>query len=264
MAGIIATNAILKNDRDQETAMERLSTGLRINSASDDAAGLAISQRMSAEVSGLKMANRNANDAISMLETAEGASVEIMSILQRMRELALQSATDTNSSTDRQALDLEFGQMFDEMQSIASQTTWNTMTIMNGGAPGATDVINDDVDLMEATIQLGKNATQTTVITLKSWDPRNTLDAEAIPGRIARDGLAADDLLLVGARVTNIQAPEPFLVAQLPTSPIRLMDRPDSLRVVMMQQMAALILRAALRMRTRESQSKRGLQQVMP
>jgi flagellin len=198
MAGIIATNAIIKNDRDQETAMERLSTGLRINSAGDDAAGLAISERMSAEVSGLKMANRNANDAISMLETAEGASVEIMSILQRMRELALQSATDTNSSTDRQALDLEFGQMFDEMQSIASQTTWNTMTIMNGGAPGATDVINDDVDLMEATIQLGKNATQTTVITLKSWDPRNTLDAEAIPGRIARDGLAADDFAVGG------------------------------------------------------------------
>ena len=78
MAGIIATNAIIQNDRAQETAMERLSTGKRINSAGDDAAGLAISERMRAEVSGLKIATRNANDAISMLETAEGASVEIV------------------------------------------------------------------------------------------------------------------------------------------------------------------------------------------
>ena len=77
MAGIIATNSILQNERDQETAMERLSTGKRINSAGDDAAGLAISERMAAEVSGLTMAARNSNDAISMLETAEGATVEI-------------------------------------------------------------------------------------------------------------------------------------------------------------------------------------------
>ena len=132
MAGIIATNAIIQNDRDQETAMERLSTGKRINSAGDDAAGLAISERMRAEVSGLKIATRNANDAISMLETAEGASVEIVEMLQRMRELAVQAATDTNSATDRAALDLEFGQLMQEMISIASNTTWNTMTVMNG------------------------------------------------------------------------------------------------------------------------------------
>jgi flagellin len=192
MAGIIATNAIIKNDRDQETAMERLSTGLRINSAGDDAAGLAISERMSAEVSGLKQANRNANDAISMLETAEGASVEIMAMLQRMRELSLQSATDTNSDSDRVALDLEFGQLFDEIQTIASQTTWNTMTIMNGGAPGAADLTTSAVVKMTATIQLGKNANQNTVISIKSWDPRNTIDDRTAPGRNARDGLAAD------------------------------------------------------------------------
>ena len=131
MAGIIATNAIISNDRDQEQAMERLSTGKRINSAGDDAAGLAISQRMQAEVSGLKMATRNANDAISMLETAEGASVEITDMLQRMRELAVQAATDTYSLTDRLALDLEFGQLMQEIQNIASQTTWNTMTAVS-------------------------------------------------------------------------------------------------------------------------------------
>ena len=135
MAGIIATNAILQNERDQETAMERLSTGKRINSAGDDAAGLAITERMAAEVSGLTMAARNSNDAISMLETAEGATVEIMEMLQRMRELAVQAATDTYSLTDRLSLDLEFGQLMTEIVSIASNTTWNTMTVLNGGAP---------------------------------------------------------------------------------------------------------------------------------
>lgn len=192
MAGIIATNAIIGNDRAQEQAMERLSTGKRINSAGDDAAGLAISQRMQAEVSGLKMATRNANDAISMLETAEGASVEITDMLQRMRELAVQAATDTYSLTDRLALDLEFGQLMQEIQNIASQTTWNTMTVMNGGAPGlTTDVITSDVDLMNATIQLGKAATQTTTLTLKSWDPRNTIDFAHRNERTVRAGFTA-------------------------------------------------------------------------
>ena len=192
MAGIIATNAIITNDRDQEQAMERLSTGKRINSAGDDAAGLAISQRMQAEVSGLKMATRNANDAISMLETAEGASVEITDMLQRMRELAVQAATDTYSLTDRLALDLEFGQLMQEIQNIASQTTWNTMTVMNGGAPNlVADVTTSDVDLMNATIQLGKAATQTTTLTLKSWDPRNTIDFARVNERTARAGFTA-------------------------------------------------------------------------
>ena len=192
MAGIIATNAIISNDRDQEQAMERLSTGKRINSAGDDAAGLAISQRMQAEVSGLKMATRNANDAISMLETAEGASVEITDMLQRMRELTVQAATDTYSLTDRLALDLEFGQLMQEIQNIASQTTWNTMTVMNGGAPNlTTDVLTSDVDLMNATIQLGKAATQTTTLTLKSWDPRNTIDFAHRNERTLRAGFTA-------------------------------------------------------------------------
>ena len=198
MSGIIATNAIIKNERDQSTAMERLSTGLRINSAGDDAAGLAISERMAAEVSGLTMANRNAQDAISMLETAEGASVEIVSMLQRMRELALQASTDTNSATDRVALDLEFGQLMNEIQNIASQTTWNTMTIMNGGAPGATDLTTDAVVQMQANIHLGKNASQSTVVSIKSWDPRNTIDVDTAPGRIARDGLAASTFAVGG------------------------------------------------------------------
>jgi flagellin len=179
IAGKIATNAIIRNDRLQETAMERLSTGLRINSAKDDAAGVAISQRMRAEVSGLEMATRNANDAISMLETVEGASLEIANVLQRMRELAVQSASGTYSGSDRQALDLEFGQLFLEMQRIATQTTWNTMTLMDGDtAAGAVPAVG--LNATTVNVQLGKSTAQTMALTLRSWDPRAAVKATTI------------------------------------------------------------------------------------
>ena len=178
IAGKIATNAIIRNDRLQETAMERLSTGLRINSAKDDAAGLAITQRMKAEVSGLEMATRNANDAISMLETVEGASLEIANMLQRMRELAVQAASGTYSFTDRAALDLEFGELFLEMQRIATQTTWNTMTLMDGNtAAGAAPAAAMNATTIN--IQLGKSTSQTMTLTTRSFDPRATLKATA-------------------------------------------------------------------------------------
>lgn len=171
ISGQVAVNAITKNDREQELAMERLSTGLRINSAKDDAAGLAITERMKAEVSGLEMATRNANDAISMLETAEGSTREIASALQRMRELAVQAASGTYSDTDRLALDLEFGELWLEMQRIATQTTWNTMTVLNGGNDLQTAAVTNTT----VNIQLGKSASQTMTLKLKSWDPQTTI-----------------------------------------------------------------------------------------
>ena len=175
MSAIVATNAIIANDRDQETAMERLSTGLRINSSADDAAGLAISSRMQAEVSGLNMATRNANDAISMIETIEGSSREIGAALQRMRELSVQAASDTYGVTDRAALDLEFGQLFLEMQRIATQTTWNEITVMNGGNNLTTSLVT----ATPLTIQLGKSAEQNFTVSIKSFDPRTTVKVSA-------------------------------------------------------------------------------------
>jgi flagellin len=173
ISGQVAVNAITKNDREQELAMERLSTGMRINSAKDDAAGLAITERMKAEVSGLEMATRNANDAISMLETAEGSTREIASALQRMRELAVQAASGTYSDTDRLALDLEFGELWLEMQRIATQTTWNTMTVLNGGNDLQTAAVTKTV----VNIQLGKSASQTMTLNLRSWDPQTAIRA---------------------------------------------------------------------------------------
>jgi len=155
--------------------MERLSTGLRINSAKDDAAGLAISSRMKAVVSGLTMASKNANDAISMLEVAEGATLEISNMLIRMRELAVQSASGTYSDSDRDALDLEFGALMSEMDRIAKNTTWNTMTILNGGNDkGDASVTKSVLD-----IQLGANASQKMELSLKAWVPSVAVDMQA-------------------------------------------------------------------------------------
>jgi flagellin len=103
-------------------SIQRLSSGLRINSAKDDAAGLAISERMSAQIRGMSVAIRNANDGISLAQTAEGAMQETTNILQRMRELSLQSANSTNSSSDRQALQEEVTQLQDELNRISQNT----------------------------------------------------------------------------------------------------------------------------------------------
>ena len=179
MSALVATNAIIANDRNQEIAMERLSTGLRINSASDDAAGLAISSRMQAEVSGLNMATRNANDAISMIETIDGSSREIGAALQRMRELSVQAASDTYGVADRAALDLEFGELMAEMTRIATQTTWNEITVMNGANGNLAAGLTSAVTSESLVIQLGKASGQNMTLTMKSFDPRTAIKASA-------------------------------------------------------------------------------------
>lgn len=114
------------------TALERLSSGLRINSAKDDAAGLAISERFSSQITGINMAQRNANDGISLAQTAEGAMDEITNNLQRIRELSVQSANATNSISDRQALNQEVQQRVEEINRIASQTSFNGLKVLDG------------------------------------------------------------------------------------------------------------------------------------
>lgn len=127
-------NALLRTERNQSEAMQQLSTGKRINSARDDAAGLAISQRMTQQIRSLNMAVKNAGDAISLIQTAEGATASITDMLQRMRELAVQSANATNANDQRGYLDLEFQQLKQQIQSISEQTMWNGFSILNGTA----------------------------------------------------------------------------------------------------------------------------------
>ena len=180
ISATIATNALIRNERSMSTAMERLSTGMRINSAKDDAAGLAIASRMGAMVSGLEMASKNANDAISMLEVAEGATLEISNMLIRMRELSVQSASGTYSDTDRAALDLEFGALMSEIDRIAKNTTWNTMSILNGGNDANNTVNNATTTKTELNIQLGPNASQTMALEFKAWVPSVAVDMQAL------------------------------------------------------------------------------------
>ncbi len=169
-SSMIARDAIQRNDRAMSTSMERLSTGSRINTAKDDAAGLAISERMSAQVSGLNMAARNANDAISLLQTVDGAASEISNMLGRMYELAVQSASGTYTTTDRTALNLEFEALMFEIQDIAERTEWNGVSIMDDTYDGTgTDSLQ---------VQLGAEASQTMDVTIKDWRPTKALDAQ--------------------------------------------------------------------------------------
>ena len=119
------------------TSLQRLSSGLRINSAKDDAAGLAISERFSSQIRGLDQAQRNANDGISLAQTAEGALAQVTNNLQRIRELAVQSANATNSSTDRTALQAEVDQLLSEIDRVANQTEFNGVKLLDGSFTSA-------------------------------------------------------------------------------------------------------------------------------
>lgn len=134
VSSLIAQNAMTSNARSQTNAMQQLSTGLRINSAKDDAAGLAIASKMTSQIKGLDQSVRNANDAISMLQTADGALSTVNDMMQRMRELAVQSSSDTNVSSDRAALNGEFGALALEVTRISSTTQWNTMPLFSSTA----------------------------------------------------------------------------------------------------------------------------------
>ncbi|WP_448177057.1 flagellin domain-containing protein [Pseudomonas putida] len=146
------------------TSMTRLSSGLKINSAKDDAAGLQIATRMTSQIRGQTMAIKNANDAISIAQTAEGAMQEQTNILQRMRELAVQSRNDNNSEADRDALDKEFQSMLKEIDRIAGSTQLNGKNLLDGSAS-------------DMTFQVGSNTGSDNQITISLSDAMNTTGA---------------------------------------------------------------------------------------
>ncbi len=153
VASLSAQNQLTKSQDLSNQALERLSSGLRINSAKDDAAGLAISTRFQSQISGLNVAQRNANDGISLAQTAEGALEESTNILQRIRELSVQSANSTNSSSDRSALQGEVNQLKQELDRIASSTQFNGLNLLDGS-------------FTAQSFQVGANANQTISVTV--------------------------------------------------------------------------------------------------
>ena len=158
MAANIAANSMTRNERSMSQTMERLSTGIRINSAKDDAAGLAISSKMTSQINGLNQAVRNANDAISMLQVGEGAMKGITDMLQRMRELAVQAISDSNTSSDRSALNSEYKQLSAEISRIGGNTQWNGQNLLDGQI-GTSGSVN---------FQVGANASQTVATSFAS------------------------------------------------------------------------------------------------
>lgn len=155
VASLSAQNNLNKSQSLSDQALERLSSGLRINSAKDDAAGLAISSRFDSQIRGLNVAQRNANDGISLAQTAEGALGQAGDLLQRIRELSVQSANDTNSASDRKSLQAEVTQLQSELNRIADTTNFNGRTLLNG-------------DFTNAQFQVGANANQTINVSVSS------------------------------------------------------------------------------------------------
>jgi len=161
ISAVITQNAMMKNDRDMQTTMERLSTGKSVNSAQDDAAGIAVSSRMTSQIRGLDQAVQNAGDAISMIQTADGASIELGNMMQRMRELAVQATNGTVTTTDQGSLDLEFQQLKDEISRVANNTQWNGDNVLDGSAGTSSNGTS--------TFQIGANAQQVMDVSFGNW-----------------------------------------------------------------------------------------------
>lgn len=193
----IAQNALDKNERSMNTGMERLSTGKRINGAKDDAAGLAISSRMTSQIRGLEVGMKNAGDAISMISVADGAMVEIGNMLQRMRELALQASNGTTTSSDRDYLNTEYQNLIAEIERIAQNTQWNGSDILN--------VASNSVKY-----QVGANGGQTIAVDFAAVDQTNgsafgSFSAAGAAVSIAA-GTTASAITTGSAAITKIDA----------------------------------------------------------
>ncbi len=194
--------ALGSSGRAQTVAMQQLSTGKRINSARDDAAGMAISTRMTQQIRSLNQAVRNAGDAISMIQTAEGATNEIPDMLQRMRELAVQAANDTNSNEQRSYLDLEFQQLKKQIVQISDNTEWNGFSILNGSAGervGERPVYK--------TVSVGQSS-DVFISPSRLITPKNGMDADYVKGFAAADvpTTAGDAAAITGADDTKFMS----------------------------------------------------------
>ncbi len=228
MASVINTNVSSLNTQRNlassqsalATSIQRLSTGLRVNSAKDDAAGLAISERMSSQVRGLNVAARNANDGISLAQTAEGSLGKVGDMLQRIRELAVQSANATNSQTDRDALNAEVTQLKDEIGRVASTTEFNGTKLLDGS-------------FTAQKFQVGANAGQTidlssianvSLAALGTLTPPDTTTYTQTLGAITptafATGIAAGELTVNGVDIAtaNGAADAPAALAALVTA----------------------------------------------
>ena len=166
VASLYAQASLASNGRNLQAAMKQLSTGKRINAAADDPAGLATVARLTSQINGLNQAVRNANDAINMLQTADGASDEVTNLLQRMRQLAVQSINQTYSQNDRTSMNSEFTSLYNEIKRVAITTQWNGVNVLDG-SQGTSGTVN---------FKVGSQTGSSTIIsaTIRSFNPEDS------------------------------------------------------------------------------------------
>ncbi|AGI74714.1 flagellin (plasmid) [Octadecabacter arcticus 238] len=195
---LMASAAASSVNKDMETSMERLSTGKRINSASDDAAGVAIASRLTSEIRGTNQAIRNAQDGQALIDTAEGSHSEVENILQRMRELAVQAASDTNDTADRTNLQVEFDALLEEVDRISAVTTWAGQTLLDGsgGSAGA----------FTFQIGAGTSSSDTLTVTIKSLGSSGSVVTAGSSLSLASNGSAATAITAIDTSIANLNA----------------------------------------------------------
>ena len=207
---LMAQAAASSVNKQMETSMERLSTGKRINAASDDAAGVAIASRLSAEIKGTNQSIRNAMDGQALIDTAEGAHKEVENILQRMREVAVQAANDTNSAADRTAMATEMTQLTEEINRIAATTTWAGTNLLagaktDGTIAGTPDQVKNFKFQISSNDYAGQNSDQLSVnikaIDATSLGISGSTEADVVD--VARSGTASDSTTIVEAGTTT-------------------------------------------------------------
>ena len=195
VSALYSQNAMKTNARAMSKAMEQLSTGARVNSAADDAAGLAISQNMTSQIRGLNMAIRNVNDGINMMQTSEGAMIEQSNMLQRMRELAIQAMNGTYSNVQRGYMDKEFQQLNSQIDQIAHDTMWNDQAVLLGGS-GLSDVTFE--------FQAGQDSGQTISVTIGSMTASGLGIMSATPIDITSGASATEALDVISSALEII------------------------------------------------------------
>ena len=213
ISAIITQQAMAKNDRAMQTTMERLSTGKSVNSAQDDAAGIAVSSRMTSQIKGLDQAVQNAGDAISMIQTADGASIELGNMMQRMRELAVQATNGTVTTTDQGSLDLEFQQLKAEIARVAKNSQWNGDNILDGSAGTASNGT--------ATYQIGANAQQVMDVSFGDWSLNaSTTNIAAVYDSVIVNGTATgiDQMVTLSDGTTTMRIDYASAAYASPTS----------------------------------------------
>ena len=230
VSAMYSQNAMKTNARAMSTAMEQLSTGTRVNSAKDDAAGLAIGQNMTSQIKGLNQAVRNLNDGINMMQTAEGAMIEQSNMLQRMRELAVQSMNGTYSDTQRGYLDKEFQALSLQIGKIATDTKWNDQTLLDGSEI-------QDVTSGSFQYQAGMSSGQTIVVNISPMTITG-LSLGVVTGVTAVTAVVASTGVTAVIGVAGVTAQVPVAITGVTSATNALSRISDALEAINLQRAA--------------------------